>query len=259
VYVNRVWGWLMGEGIVRSIDNFGTTGDLPSNPELLDWLTQEFIHRGWSTKWLVREILLSNAYRRSSKATKNAIELDPDNRLFARSSVRRLDAETIRDTLMSISGELDFAIHVETTIPVKTKEDYGFKHVARYRTVYGPWFRNSLPELYSEFDGANPSFPISKRNRSTIATQALAILNSEWIAERAKQFGLRLTERLDLTEEQKVNVCFLSTLNRLPSSREADWAAEKIRQFRARNATDESLWISLVHDLIASIDFRFIE
>jgi len=149
VYVNRVWSWLMGDGIVRSIDNFGTTGEQPSHPELLDWLTFEFIHRGWSTKWLVREILLSDAYRRSSKATRQAIDLDPDNRLFARSYVRRLDAETIRDTLLSISGELDLSAQIESTIPGSTKEDYGFKHVARYRSVYGPWFRNSLPELYS--------------------------------------------------------------------------------------------------------------
>jgi len=259
VYVNRVWSWLMGDGIVRSIDNFGTTGEQPSNPELLDWLTLEFIHCGWSTKWLVREILLSDAYQRSSKATQNAIELDPDNRLFARSTVRRLDAETIRDTLLSISGELDLSAQIESTIPGNTKEDYGFKHTAKYRSVYGPWFRNSLPELYSEFDGANPSFPISKRNRSTIAPQALAILNSEWIAERVHQFGVRLAAKPDFSDEQKVNACFLATLSRLPSSRETRWAEEQLRQARQRDSSADSLWSSLVHDLIASVDFRYIE
>ncbi|MCY2984530.1 MAG: DUF1553 domain-containing protein [Planctomycetota bacterium] len=259
VYVNRVWSWLMGDGLVRSIDNFGTTGEQPSNPELLDWLTLEFIQHDWSTKWLVREIVLSDAYMRSSKATKLAMELDPDNRLFARSNVRRLDAETIRDTLLSISGELDLAVQIESTIPDKTKEDYGFKHVARYRSVYGPWFRNALPELYTEFDGANPSFPISKRNRSTIAPQALAMLNSEWIAERAHQFGLRLASETGLSEEQRVNTCFLATLSRLPSSRETKWAEEQIRQARKRNHSQATLWSSLVHDLIASLDFRYIE
>ncbi len=259
VYVNRVWSWLMGDGIVRSIDNFGTTGEQPSNPELLDWLTLEFIRHDWSTKWLIREIVLSDAYRRSSKANKLAMELDPDNRLFARGSVRRLDAETIRDTLLSISGELDLTVQIESTIPEKTKEDYGFKHVARYRSVYGPWFRNSLPELYTEFDGANPSFPISKRNRSTIAPQALAMLNSEWISERARQFGLRLASKSDFSEEEKANTCFLATLSRLPSSREAKWAEEQIRQAKKRNNSDETLWSSLLHDLIASVDFRYIE
>jgi Protein of unknown function (DUF1553)/Protein of unknown function (DUF1549)/Planctomycete cytochrome C len=259
VYVNRVWSWLMGEGIVRTIDNFGTTGEQPSNPELLDWLTIQFIQRDWSTKWLVREIVLSDAYRRSSKASKLALELDPENRLFARGSVRRLDAEAIRDTLLSISGELDLAVQIESTIPDKTKEDYGFKHVARYRSVYGPWFRNSLPELYVEFDGANPSFPISKRNRSTIAPQALAMLNSEWITERAHRFGLRLSSKTELSDEQRVNSCFLATLSRLPSSREAKWAEELILKARKRNNSEETLWSSLVHDLIASLDFRYIE
>lgn len=259
VYVNRVWGWLMGDGIVRSIDNFGTTGEQPSHPELLDWLTIEFIQHGWSTKWLVREILMSNAYRRSSKGHKLSLEFDPDNRLFARGNIRRLDAETMRDTLLSISGELDLSVRIESTIPKKIVKDYGFRHVARYRSVYGPWFRNSLPELYLEFDGANPSFPISKRNRSTIAPQALAILNSQWIAERAHQFGLILAAKTEFSEEHKLNACFLVTLNRLPSSRETKWAEEKLLQARKHNSSDENLWSSLVHDLIASIDFRYIE
>ncbi len=259
VYVNRVWGWLMGEGIVRTIDNFGTTGEAPSNLELLDWLTLEFIQHGWSTKWLVREILLSDAYKRSSKATTTAMELDPDNRLFARSSIRRLDAESIRDTLLRMSGELDLDSQVESTIPAKLKEDYAFQHSTRYRSVFGPWFRNALPELYSEFDGANPSFSISKRNRSTIAPQALTMLNSEWIAQRTAKFGRRLAADASRCDEQKMNYCFLSTLSRLPSSRELDWSKEHVRREREGQNAEDDIWSSLLHDLVASIDFRYVE
>lgn len=249
----------MGDGIVRTIDNFGTTGEPPSNLELLDWLTLEFIAKGWSTKWLVREIVLSDAYKRSSKSSKAAIEIDPDNRLFARSGIRRLDAETMRDTLLGLSGELDLAVQVESTIPSKLKEDYAFKHSVRYRSVYGPWFRNSMPDLVAEFDGANPSFPISKRNRSTIAPQALALLNSEWIAERSKRFGNRLVKMTGLSDEQKLNTCFLSTLSRLPSDRERKWAEGCIRQAQESLLAEEDLWSSLVHNLVASIDFRYVE
>ncbi len=259
VYVNRVWGWLMGDGIVRTIDNFGTTGEPPSNLELLDWLTLEFIAKGWSTKWLVREIVLSDAYQRSSIRSKVALEMDPDNRLFARSGIRRLDAETMRDTLLALSGELDLAGQVESTIPSKLKEDYAFKHPVRYRSVYGPWFRNSMPDLVAEFDGANPSFPISKRNRSTIAPQALALLNSEWIAARSKRFGTRLVKMTGLSDEQKWSTCFLSTLSRLPSDRERQWAERCIRQARESQLAEEELWSSLVHNLVASIDFRYVE
>ncbi len=259
VYVNRVWSWLMGEGIVRTIDNFGTTGEPPSNLELLDWLTLQFIAEGWSTKWLVREIVLSDAYKRSSKSLTAAMELDPENRLFARSGIRRLDAETMRDTLLGLSGELDLAALVESTIPAKLKEDYAFKHSIRYRSVYGPWFRNSLPDLVAEFDGANPSFPISKRNRSTIVPQALALLNSQWIADRSSKFGNRLCDMPGLSDEQKLHCCFMSILSRLPSIREREWAEETIRQARESQIVEEDLWSSLVHNLVASIDFRYVE
>ncbi len=259
VYVNRVWSWLMGEGIVRTIDNFGTTGEHPSNLDLLDWLTLEFVQHGWSTKWLVREILLSDAYKRSSKATATAMELDPDNRVFARSSIRRLDAESIRDTLMGMSGELDLASQVGSIAPAKLREDYDFHHTTRYRSVFGPWFRNALPELYSEFDGANPSFSIGKRNRSTIAPQALTMLNSQWIAQRTAKLGRRLAADFSLGDEQKMNCCFLSTLSRLPSSRELEWSKDHVRHARECDTTEDVLWGALVHALVASIDFRYVE
>ena len=257
VYVNRVWSWLMGDGIVRTLDNFGTTGELPSNQGLLDWLTIEFIRHDWSTKWLIREILQSDAYQRSSDGTADAFELDPDNRLFARGNVRRLDAESIRDTLLDLSGELDLSF-ATSTIPAKLKDDYDYKHSSRYRSVYGPWFRNSLPDLYSEFDGANPSFPIAKRNRSTIATQALALLNSDWIAERTRKFGARLAQQIDLTIDQKIDACFHSALSRYPSESEMDWAKTIVRQAIESHATDEFIWSSMVHNLVASIDFRYV-
>ena len=259
VYVNRVWSWLMGDGIVRTVDNFGTTGEQPSNLELLDWLTLRFIEHGWSTKWLVREIVCSDAYKRSSKCSEHAREIDPDNRLFARSSIRRLDVETIRDTLLNASGELDLGVEIESTIPSKLKEDYDFQHSVRYRSVYGPWFRNALPELYSEFDGANPSFSISKRNRSTIAQQALALLNSDWIAQRASRFGELISKQSSFTDDQKIANCFQTLLSRLPSDREAAWANEQLRQSRQIEIPAEEAWSSLVHSIIASIDFRYVE
>ena len=259
VYVNRVWGWLMGDGIVRTIDNFGTTGEQPSNLELLDWLTLRFIQNGWSTKWLVREIVLSDAYKRASQCSAELRELDPDNRLFARSSLRRLDVESIRDTLLSASGELDLGVQIESTIPGKLKEDYGFQHFVRYRSVYGPWFRNALPELYSEFDGANPSFSISKRNRSTIAQQALALLNSDWIAERATKFGELVSKQSCLSDDEKISHCFQTLLSRLPSEREVAWAQGHLRKSRENATVDERDWSSLARSLIASIGFRYVE
>ncbi len=259
VYVNRVWYWLMGEGIVRTIDNFGTTGETPCNPELLDWLTLQFIQHEWSTKWLVREIVNSDAYKRASQCSQSSMELDPDNRMFARGYIRRLDAETFRDTLLDISGELELVSQIESTIQPRVKEDYAFKHTSNYRSVYGPWFRNSLPALYAELDGANPSFPISKRNRSTIAPQAMSILNSEWIAARTSRFGSKLALEPNKTDEQRISHCFLSILSRLPSSREMQWARGAVTQARQDQIQEDKLWGSLAHELVASIDFRYVE
>ncbi|MEQ1826899.1 MAG: DUF1553 domain-containing protein [Pirellula sp.] len=257
VYVNRIWSWLMGDGIVRTVDNFGTTGEPPSNPELLDWLTSEFIAQGWSTKWLVREIVLSNAYQLASQAPAKTIEQDPDNRTFARGTVRRLDAESIRDTLLNISGELDLAASLDSVIPLNTKEDYQFKHQVRYRSVYGPVFRNSPLELYTEFDGANTSFPVSKRSRSTVAPQALAVLNSHWVAERVCKFARRLSD-ISTSKQSRVDACFAAIVSRHPTREEREWATGLIgAEESAEN--DDSVWISLVHSLIASLDFRFIE
>src|SRR5690606_28114588 len=105
VFVNRVWHWMFGRGLVRTTDNFGTTGEPPSHPELLDRLTLRFISEGWSVKWLVREIALSKAYRLSAPADDSPwFAADPENRLFARAGRRPLDAEVLRDSILHASG-----------------------------------------------------------------------------------------------------------------------------------------------------------
>src|SRR5262249_55870880 len=106
VYANRVWHWLFGIGLGRTTDNFGTTGETPSPPELLDYLANRFIEDGWSVKRLVREIVLSRTYRLSSSSSEVLTTKDPENRLFGRANRRRLDAECIRDSMLSVSGQL---------------------------------------------------------------------------------------------------------------------------------------------------------
>ena len=252
VYVNRIWSKLMGSGIVRTVDNFGTTGELPSNQKLLDWLTIEFVKRGWSTKWLVREIVLSNAYRRSSIATSQQIELDPDNRTYARSVIRRLTPEAMRDSLLMASGELDLEILRGGSFPMSLKEDYDYKHASRYRTVYGPWFRNSVPELYEEFDGPNTSFSAGVRNISTTAPQALVLLNSPWIDDRCYKTATRILIESNEPASIVVNAYRL-ILHRSPSSSEVQMAEEVL------GVIDEASVADLIKQLIASLDFRLVE
>ncbi|MCR9295263.1 MAG: DUF1549 domain-containing protein, partial [bacterium] len=152
VYANRVWLWLMGQGLVSTPNNFGTTGRPASHPELLDWLAQELIAGGWSTKHLVRTIVLSEAYRKSSLfSDPQAEDRDPDNRLYWRGHRRKLSAESLRDAMLRVSGELDLAVG-GSLVEGNVNADYGYQHRTTRRSIYHPVFRNALPELYEAFD-----------------------------------------------------------------------------------------------------------
>ena len=253
VYVNRIWYHLLGQGIVPSLDNFGTTGQLPSHLELLDWLSSEFIAHGWSTKWLVRTIVTSKTYRRSVSASAQAMEKDPDNTSFARGNLRRLDSESLRDSMLQSSGELSLGGTLESTIKSGTSADYRYQHENNIRSVYMPWFRNALPSMVREFDGANPSFSISQRNRSTVATQALAMMNNPWVRDRAKALVASLPQPpYDLADLQskgfQIERIFQRILGRSPDEAELLWAEELLK-------TDDLE--ELAHQLFASIDFRY--
>lgn len=254
VYVNRVWKWMMGTGLVRTVDNFGTTGEQPTHPELLDWLTTQFIDQGWSTKWLIREIVSSRAYQIVSKTSDADYQLDPDNRYYGRANIRRLSPEALRDSLLRLSGELDSNILRATAVPSNVKEDYRFQHTVRYRSVYGPWFRNSLPELYAEFDGANPSFSLGQRSRSTVSGQALLMLNSPWISLRASKIASRfLANTSNQNEDARIEELFHWMLSRRPSNEEIDWAKSILV------GGSSEAYADLVHQLLSGLDFRFVE
>ena len=141
VHANRAWHWLFGAGLVRSTDNFGTTGEKPSHPELLDFLASRLVEEGWSTKKLVRSIVLSHTYRLASQnpnfELRSPKSIDPENRLFARANRRRLDAECIRDTILSVSGQLDLKMG-GPTFKAGMAADYGFKYTDCRRCVYAP-------------------------------------------------------------------------------------------------------------------------
>src|SRR5262249_19432316 len=142
VFVNRAWHWLFGAGLVRTTDNFGTAGERPSHPELLDHLALRFVEDGWSVKSLVRRIVLSRTYRPSSEGDNRARALAPETRLLARANRRRLEAECLRDTILLVSGRLTADMGGPTFRP-GLATDYGYKHADTRRGVYSPVFRNA--------------------------------------------------------------------------------------------------------------------
>jgi hypothetical protein len=253
VIVNRVWQKLFGEGLVRSIDNFGTTGEVPSHPELLDHLALQFVEQGWSIKQLVRELVLTRAYQMSTATSEAALAADPDNRLLAHMPRRRLTAENIRDAMLAISGELK----LETggpTFPPDRASDFNFEYNDTRRSVYVPVFRNALPEIFDAFDFAAPSMVVGKRNVSTVPTQALLLLNSPWVRERA-----RTAARQDVasTEDERLQNVFRRTLGRPPTDAERQLALARLKE--ARDSKDRlEAWTDVVQTLFASIDFRYI-
>jgi hypothetical protein len=250
VFVNRAWHWLFGAGLVRTVDNFGTTGERPSHPELLDALAAGFVADGWSVKKLVRRIVLSETYRQS---TTGDVKADPDNRLFGRANRRRLDAECIRDAVLTVSGQLDLTAG-GPGFPDTLAADYGFKAESNRRSVYLPQFRNALPDLLEAFDAADPSAVCGARNTSTVAPQALFLMNHPFPAEQARQTGAKLLVDGG-TDTERLTRLYRAALGREPTTGERRVAETFLA--KPGDATDK--WAAVAHALFASADFRFVD
>ena len=218
VMVNRVWHWLMGEGLVRTVDNFGTTGEAPSHSELLDHLAFRFMSDGWSVKRLVRTIVLSDAYRRSSQESEVGMRIDPENRLLWRSNRKRLDAECLRDSMLLVAGRLDLASGGPTIRP-GVAADFDYVDGSLRRSVYVPVLRNSLPQLFEVFDFPDPSSVVGRRNRSTVAPQALYMMNDPFVREQATAAARKLLSEQPGGDDRAIDFCFRQTLGRAPNRR----------------------------------------
>ncbi|MGV3483652.1 MAG: DUF1553 domain-containing protein [Planctomycetaceae bacterium] len=258
VYANRVWCWLMGQGLVTTVNNFGTTGAAPTHPELLDWLAAELIRSGWSTKYLVRQIVMSDAYRRRlADPDPRQAETDPANQLYWRGHSRRLTSEALRDSMLYVSGELDTAMGGSLIRP-GTKADYDYHHQSTRRTVYQPVFRNSLAPLLEAFDFADSSVSVGQRARGTVPTQALVLVNHPWPIARAAAAAARLhTEYGEHDLERLVDVAYYRCLYRKPTDEERTLALQFLcgnQQVAQRDRLQ-----SLIHSLFASLDFRYLE
>ncbi len=253
VFANRAWHWLLGSGLVRTVDNFGTTGESPSHPELLDALAAGFVADGWSVKKLVKRIVLSEAYRRAS-ATDPAsplVTVDPENRLLGRANRVRLDAESLRDAMLAVSGKLDPA-RGGPTFAATVNADYGYAHTSLRRSVYLPVFRNALPPIFDAFDFADPSVVVGARSVSTVAPQALYLLNDPFPISQAKAAAERLLMEKLPSDEARLDRLYLRCLGRTPTAGERAIAAK----FLAATATPSEGWAGLFHAVFACADFR---
>ncbi|MFO0950539.1 MAG: DUF1553 domain-containing protein [Isosphaeraceae bacterium] len=225
VLANRVWQHLFGEGIVRTVDNFGSTGDAPSHPELLDHLARRALRGGWSVKTLVREVVLSRAYQLDSAATPAHLSADPANRLVWRHSPRRLDAEEIRDATLAAAGTLDPApptasparelkvIEIRNNGP-EARRIQDFARASRSRSVYLPLVRGIVPASLDVFDFAEQGMVTGRRDTTTVAPQALYFLNDPFVRRQSLRLAERLLARSDLDDAGRIDLAYRLTLGR---------------------------------------------
>ena len=253
VFVNRVWHHLFGRGIVGSVDNFGHMGQLPSNPELLDHLATRFMKEGWSMKKLIREIMLSRVYQLSSEPEHPQEQVDLENVLHWRQNRRRLPAEPMRDSILFISGTLDPALGGSTIKP-GTNTEYGYAFEGSRRTIYTPVFRNTLPEMMQVFDFADPNLVTGQRTTSSVATQALFLMNNPFVSEQARKAALRLLAEQGESTSDRIQWAYQATLGRKPTERESGI----ILHFLESEDNVETAWAQVFQGLFASLDFRYL-
>jgi hypothetical protein len=283
VMANRIWQHLFGEGIVRSVDNFGVTGDLPSHPELLDHLAAEFVRGGWSVKKLVRTLVLSRAYQLGSEAPAANRASDPGNRLIWRHAPRRLEAEEIRDAMLVAAGTLDLArpegspaktlkvIEIRNNGP-EAKRLIGEALASRHRSVYLPLVRGLVPPALEVFDFAEQGMVTGKRDTTTVPTQALYLMNDPFVRQQAQALARRVLGRSGRDDTAGIHLAYRLTLGRLAQPGEIKRARSYLADYQAlaakrsdSTAADESAdpgsaaWASFCQALLASAEFRYIK
>ena len=237
VMVNRIWLNLFGEGIVRSPNNWGVTGQAPTHPELLDQLAVQFMREGWSIKSMVRSIVLSETYQRDSLVNLANYERDPENKYLWRANPRQLDAEALRDAILAASGGLTkgrpYASQVaefgDNRVGIFGQDNMSSN--VRYRSVYLPILRDDLPEALGLFDFADPSASKPERESTNVPAQGLYLLNDEFVLREAATFAKGLVQQFPDTES-RVRYAFLRAYGRQPDPADVAAAQAFFRNFQ---------------------------
>ncbi|MCS7047033.1 MAG: DUF1549 and DUF1553 domain-containing protein, partial [Gemmataceae bacterium] len=276
VFVNRVWHHLLGRGIVPSVDNFGLTGEPPSHPELLDHLARRFMDDGWSIKKLIRNLVLTRAYQLSSEAVPANVAVDPANRLVWRHTPRRLSAEEIRDAMLAAAGKLQVArphgspgmdlkvVELPNNGPVAKKlEEAALR--STQRSIYLPLLRTLTPRPLEIFDFAEQGFVVGQRDATTVATQALYLLNDPFVRQQADGLADRAVGS-SLDDGERIAAAYRLALGRPATEKEVERAAAFLADYQAAVGgpagsevpARRSAWVSLCQALLASAEFRYI-
>jgi hypothetical protein len=262
---NRIWHHLFGAGIVHTMNNFGATGEHPTHPELLDYLAVRFVKNNWSIKSMIREMVLSHTYQLSSNTTEANAEADPNNQLLWRMNHKRLGAEALRDAMLATSGRLDRQPAGGSVVTKLGNVNVGraqrqlsqMQRNTGQRSVYLPILRNALPEMMRIFDVAEPSLIVGKRNKTTVPTQALYLMNNQFVIGQAFNMAKRVMNSTE-TRRDGIRLAY-----ELAFAREAtDNEVSKAREFLDSVSEEKDRpgqWTVLCQALLASAEFRYID
>ncbi len=274
VAVNRIWQHLFGQGLVRTADNFGATGEKPSHPELLDALATQFMREGWSVKQLVRSLVLSRTYQLSSAYDSFANEADPDNQLLWRSSVRRLEAEAIHDAILAASGKLDLtplprslvATHGDGYIGKGLRPEIFTEYESTHRGIYFPVVRDFVPQALELFDFAEPSLVVAARDVTNVPAQALFLLNNSFVREQAAAMAARVLAT-PLDYPGRIQLTYQLALGRPPTEAERQRADHYLldeargliqAKSNAKDTAAQLSWSTFCQALFACAEFRYV-
>lgn len=255
VWVNRLWLYHFGRGLVATPDDFGTQGAEPTHPKLLDWLAAELIESDWDTGHIQRLIVESETFRRSAQPSKRNLQIDPDNEWYWRWEPRRLEAEAIRDSMLAVSGLLDATVG-GPSVPVKERDE------STRRTIYLAQKRGELPYVQQMFDGPSALVCMGQRRNSTVALQSLYLLNDPVILRYAKAFAERVKQGVGSDSNTQVAHAFELALGRPPDREEQQSIAEfLLGESGIANTSEETFenrFVSFCHLLLNLNEFQYI-
>ncbi|MDB6139993.1 MAG: Protein of unknown function (DUF1553)/Protein of unknown function (DUF1549)/Planctomycete, partial [Verrucomicrobiaceae bacterium] len=265
VAVNRVWMQLFGAGIVATSDNFGQMGTRPSNQALLDYLAARFMRNGWSMKGLIRDIVLSHTYQLSSARDVKNQGIDPDNLTLWHASQRRLDAEAIRDAVLSITGQLDLKPAQGSIVSTMPDQDLGKARVygmledeSLARSVYLPIVRSRVPEILEMFDFAEPSLLTASRDVTNVPPQALFMLNGNFI-DHQSNIAAQILMKAPMSDAERINAAYWRMLCRPATKAEQARAVAFLQHMGKAGGAAERGMTALCQALFASAEFRYIK
>ena len=272
VMVNRLWRWHFGRGLVESTDNFGQLGERPSNQALLDWLAVQFVQEGWSIKTMHRLIMLSSTYQMSSDFDSANAAIDPDNRHHWRADMRRLEAEAIRDSILAVSGMLDKKMG-GSLLHVKNRE-FIFNHTSKdetkydspVRSVYLPVVRNHLYDVFQLFDYSDAGVMNSNRPSTTVAPQALFMMNSDLVNLATNAFADRVLNGNCESDDERLDLAYNLALGRPPTDSERQRNSQYLELFsnqtqehqEGKASASQTVWRLFCQTLFASNEFIYI-